>query len=257
MHEEVQVKEVQVKKVPPKEDPVPVVVAAPVAAAAVEPETVVQKPPPGRRGRKPKVVKQIVPEPPVEPPTPEPEPVAEMGTPKKMKISQPESPSPRRSTRGGGGGGATPQVTPTKVAEPEEEKQQEEPRTGTVPPNIPMEIAPPAAVRSYGRKRKGTGATAVATPPVEEQPSPVKSAVGRARKVVNGKEEKNKSEIKIPETVVTQPPVTTQMEVEVNNADKDCDSMEEKPLAKLVISKKKGSIFKSRALVSDEGKSIT
>lgn len=85
----------------------------------------------------------------------------------------------------------------------------------------------------------------------------MKSAVGRARKVVNGKEEKNKSEIKIPEIAVTQPPVTTQMEVEVNNADKDCDSMEEKPLAKLVISKKKGSIFKSRALVSDEGKSIT
>lgn len=240
--------EVQTVKVPAKrgrkkkETPVPQPEVVNVVPEP-EPVTVPQKPPPAKRGRKPKAaaiaaavnVKS----------DPEPEVVTTpKTTPKKQKLEL-ES-SPRRSTRAAP---ATPstnssqaqaQKTPTKLAMMDED----EPKAGTLPspvaaqspsPSPPKAVAPPA-VRSYGggRKRKGT--------------MPVKSV---AEEIITEIPDQSKEPTKT--NAVKSDTKTMEVDKSVVPAvDMDVDK-EDMPLVKLVISKKKGSIFKARALASNEG----
>lgn len=211
--------------------PPPPVVVNTVPAAVVE-AVVDEKPLPVRRGRKPKATAATAAIAIVESKTKvkvEEKPVEEQMQPtsppthnKKQKVTEIES-SPRRSTRGAA---AATQVTPTKVV------AEMEPRPGTtvasaavVESSSPSPKAP--IVRSYGRKRKGAAAAAatVEVSPVKEQEELTAMDVdsGGAAAV---------------------PVVASSVEA---------DDMDDKPLVKLVISKKKGSIFKSRALASNEG----
>lgn len=219
--------------------PPPVVNVVPVVKEEEEEKVVKEepKPAPARRGRKPKAAA-----PAPAPPPPPPVMVVEekkisAATPKKQKISsEVEETSPRRSTRGA----ASAQVTPTKAAAA---AMEEGPRAGTIPSPVaaitqtaaktPTKAAPPA-VKSYGRKRKG--AVAAAVPEAESQ--------------TNGSVAK--------EELITPMEVDNRGAAEAAAAEdlsSKGEDMDDKPLVKLVISKKKGSIFKSRALASNDGES--